>query len=97
MATARSTSSKPVRSKRVSKARSTRAKARSPKKLRQYLVDEKGRRTGVVLSIKEYEALLEAAEDLEDIRAADEARAEGGEPIPLEEVVARLRAQGKLR
>jgi hypothetical protein len=97
MATARSANSKQVRSKRVSKARSTRAKARSPKKLRQYLVDEKGRRTGIVLSIKEYEALLEAVEDLEDIRAADEARAEGGEPIPWEQVKAELRAEGKLR
>lgn len=40
---------------------------------------------------------MEAAEDLADLRAADEARAEGGEGIPLEEVEARLRAEGKLR
>jgi PHD/YefM family antitoxin component YafN of YafNO toxin-antitoxin module len=67
------------------------------KKSREYVVDEEGRRKAVLLPLEEYEALVEAAEDLEDIRAADEARAEGGEPVPLEEVEARLRAEGKLR
>jgi PHD/YefM family antitoxin component YafN of YafNO toxin-antitoxin module len=78
-------------------ATATKPKARSKKKQRQYLVDENGKRTGVVLSMKEYQALLEAAEDLADLRAADEARAEGGQGVPLEVVEARLRAQGKLR
>ena len=74
----------------------TRPKARTRKKQRQYLVDENGKRTGVVLSMREYKALLEAAEDLADLRAADEARAEGG-AIPWEQVKAELRAAGKLR
>jgi PHD/YefM family antitoxin component YafN of YafNO toxin-antitoxin module len=73
----------------------TRAKA--AKRPREYVVDEQGRRKAVLLPVEEYEALVEAAEDLHDIRAADEARAEGGEPIPLEEGEARLRAAGKLR
>lgn len=60
-------------------------------------MDEQGRRRAVILPIEEYEALLEALEDLEDLRAADEARAEGGEPVPLEVVEARLRAEDKLR
>ena len=64
---------------------------------KQFLVDEKGRRTAVVLPIAEYDRLVEADEDLADIRAADEARAEGGEPIPWERVKAELRAEGKLR
>jgi PHD/YefM family antitoxin component YafN of YafNO toxin-antitoxin module len=75
----------------------TKTRAARKKKTRQFIVDEKDRRVAVVLPIEEYERLLEAAEDLEDIRAADEARAEGGEPVPLEEVEARLRAEGKLR
>jgi len=75
----------------------TRVKGRPAKKSRQFVVDEKGERTAVILPIREYDALVEAAQDLEDIRAADEARAEGGEPIPLEVVEARLRAEGKLR
>jgi PHD/YefM family antitoxin component YafN of YafNO toxin-antitoxin module len=63
---------------------------------KQFLIDEKGRRTAVVLPIKEYERLLESDEDLADLRAADEARAEGGEDISLEEFEAQLRAEGKL-
>ncbi len=60
-------------------------------------MDEQGRRRAVIPPIEEYEALLEALEDLEDVRAADEARAEGGEPVPLEVVEGRLRAEDKLR
>ena len=69
---------------------------RTRRKLRQYLVDEKGRRTGVVLSLKEYEDLVEAAEQLDDIRYLEEAKAEEGEPIPWEQVKEELRAEGKL-
>ena len=71
--------------------------AKVAKKSRQYVVDEEGRRKAVLLPIDEYEALLAAAEDLEDIRAADEARAQAGEPVPWEQVKAELRAEGKLR
>ncbi len=63
----------------------------------QYLVDKDGKRTAVLLPIEVFEELVQAVEDLEDIQAADEARAEGGEPVPLEVVEARLRAEGKLR
>jgi len=69
---------------------------RTRRKLRQYLVDEKGRRLGIVLSIKEYEDLVEAAEQLDDIRYLEEAEAEQGEPIPWEQVKEELRAEGKL-
>jgi hypothetical protein len=54
---------------------------------RQFIVDEKGNRTAVVLDIKLYEELVEAWEDLDDIRAFDEAEAEGGEEIPFEQAV----------
>jgi len=75
----------------------TLAKTKPPKKTRQYLVDEKGQRTAVVLPIAEYEELIEAAEQLDDIRHLEKAKAEGGEPVPWEQVKAELRAQGKLR
>jgi hypothetical protein len=90
----RPASSGRARSKRGAQGRK---QVKTARKRRQYLVDEKGNRTGVVLPLKEYEALVAAAEDLEDLRAADEARAEGGEPVPLEVAEARLRASGKLR
>jgi hypothetical protein len=74
-----------------------RAKAAPAKKSRQYLVDEKGRRTGVVLSCEEYEELIEAAEQLDDIRHLEKAKAVRGAPVPWEQVTAELRAEGKLR
>jgi len=74
----------------------TKTKTKAKKAVRQYLVDEKGRRTAVVLPVEEYEALVEALEDLKDLRLAEEARAEGG-GVPWEQVKAELRAKGKLR
>ena len=62
----------------------------------QFVVDEKGRRTGVLLTLRQYQALLQRIEDLEDIQAAKEALAEGGEGIPWEEFERQLQAEGKL-
>lgn len=56
-----------------------------------YVTDENGERVGVLLDVKEYERLLDAVEDLSDLRAADEAlrEIESGEDevIPLDEAV----------
>ena len=55
-----------------------------------YVVDEAGKRVSVILDIEEYERLLGALEDLEDLRAADEAlrEIERGEDelVPWEQV-----------
>ncbi len=51
---------------------------------------------GVVLSMKEYDELVEAAEQIEDIRHLEEANKIKGKPIPWEQVKAKLRAEGKL-
>lgn len=60
-----------------------------------YVTDEKGERVGVILDVKEYEHLMEALEDLADLRAADEAlrEIESGEDevIPLEQAVREIR------
>ena len=65
----------------------------------QYLVDESGKRVGVVLGIEEYERMLEELEELEDIRAYDEAKAaiEKGEDeaIPLDQAMREIR-EGKV-
>jgi PHD/YefM family antitoxin component YafN of YafNO toxin-antitoxin module len=42
--------------------------------MERYITDTEGRRTAVVLDIEEYEALVEAAEDAEDVRAVDKVR-----------------------
>ncbi len=64
-----------------------------------YIVDENGKRVSVVLPIEEYERLIEALEDLEDIRLYDEAKAaqERGESevVPLEQAMQEIR-EGKV-
>ena len=51
----------------------------------QFLTDANGQRLSVVLSLAEYEAMMERLEDLEDI---EDARCTRDEPsVPFEEVV----------
>ncbi len=57
----------------------------------QFVIDAKGRKTGVILSMKRYEKLLE---DLHDLAIVAERRAE--KPVSLEEMKRRLKADGIL-
>ena len=59
------------------------AKLKTP----QFIVDESGNRTAVILDLQSYEELVEALEELEDIRAYDDAKASNEEPIPLEQAI----------
>lgn len=60
----------------------------------QYLTDEHGERTAVVLPISEYEELLEDLEDLADLAVIAQRR---NEPvISHEEVLAELKRDGLL-
>lgn len=52
-----------------------------------YVVDEKGKRVGVLLNIQDYEKLLEELEELDSIRAYDAAKASGDEAIPFNEAI----------
>jgi len=51
-----------------------------------FVTDAEGNRVAVLLDIEVYRKMLEAWEDLEDIRAYEEAEAANEELIPLEEV-----------
>jgi len=55
----------------------------------QYVIDSRGRKTGVLLSLERYERLLE---DLHDLAIIAERRDE--EPISLEELKRRLKSDG---
>ncbi len=55
----------------------------------QYTTDARGDQV-VVLKRDEFELLLEELEIRDDIRAAQEAEAEGGTPIPLEQMLAEM-------
>lgn len=52
-----------------------------------YLVDEKGRRVGVLLSPEQYEEVLRELEELAAIRAYDAAKAASDEVLPFEQAV----------
>jgi hypothetical protein len=49
----------------------------------QFVVNESGNRTAVLLGIERYSELLEAHDELESIRAYDEAKASNDEAIPF--------------
>jgi hypothetical protein len=53
----------------------------------QFVVDESGNRTAVLLDIRRYVELLEAQEELESIRAFDEAKASGDDTISLSQAI----------
>lgn len=57
----------------------------------QYVVDAKGKKTGVILSLERYEQLME---DLHDLAVVAERRDE--KPISLEEMKRRLKKDGIL-
>jgi hypothetical protein len=53
----------------------------------QFVVDESGKRTAVLLEIDRYSELVEAQEELEAIRAYDEAKASNDEAIPFSQAI----------
>jgi len=58
----------------------------------QFVTDEKGRKTAVLIDLKKHKALWE---DIQDVLVSQSRRNEKG--IPLEEVKADLIKRGKLR
>jgi PHD/YefM family antitoxin component YafN of YafNO toxin-antitoxin module len=61
----------------------------------QFMVNERGEKIAVVISIEEYDKILEELENLEDIRAYREAKASGEVGIPLEQALAEIRLNRK--
>jgi PHD/YefM family antitoxin component YafN of YafNO toxin-antitoxin module len=59
------------------------------------LLNRNGKQVGVVLSIKDYEKLMEEIEELNSIRAFDAARSSGETAIPFEQAVAEIESRGK--
>ncbi len=57
----------------------------------EYVVDEAGNRKAVLIPISEWNQLIELLEELEDIRAYDEAKKHPSKPIPFEQAVAQIR------
>ena len=62
---------------------------------RQFVVNERGEKIAVVISIEEYEKILEELEDLDAIREYEEAKALGETPVPFDEAIARIERHRK--
>lgn len=59
----------------------------------QYVVDQNGNRTAVLLDVKYYHELLEALDEIESIRAYDEAKASSDEVISFSEATEEIERQ----
>ncbi len=59
----------------------------------QYVVDEHQQRRGVLLTLAEWERILEELEELDDIRVYDSAKAGPQESIPFEEAVREMEGE----
>lgn len=53
----------------------------------EFLIDDQNRKKAVVIPFSEWEQILKDLEDLEDIRAYDEAKSQPSEPIPFEQAI----------
>jgi len=56
-----------------------------------YIVDEDGKKKAVVVPVAEWEQILDALEELDAIRAYDEAKGHPSEPIPFEQALREIR------
>ena len=56
----------------------------------QYVVDEKSQRQAVIVSVAEWEQILEKLEELDDIRAYDAAKAKSQESVSLDQALQEL-------
>ena len=59
----------------------------------QYVIDANGIRTAVLIDVEYYQKLLNALEEIESIRAYDEAKESGDETIPFEQAVREIENQ----
>ena len=59
----------------------------------QFVLDEHGNRTAVLMDLKRYVELLEAHEELEAVRAFDAAKASDDEVIPFSQAIREIEAE----
>ena len=52
-----------------------------------FVIDDEGNRVAVIVDIKQYRKLREAEEELDMIRAYDQAKESGDEKIPFDQAV----------
>jgi hypothetical protein len=57
----------------------------------QYLVDDDGNRSAVLVPMAEWQRVLDDLEDLDDIREYDDAKSRPSEPVRFEQAVKEIR------
>ncbi len=63
----------------------------------QYITDSAGKKISVVLSIKEFKAIMEELEELKDIRLYDEAKKSNEPSIPISDAFKMIEAKRKAK
>jgi len=56
----------------------------------QYITDTQGNKLSVILSIRDYEKIMDELEELEDIKAYDKAKARKSDPVPFDQAAKEL-------
>jgi hypothetical protein len=63
----------------------------------QYITDNEGKKISVVLPIKDFNAMMEDLEELEDIQLYDEAKKSNEPSIPINEAFKMIEAKRKVK
>jgi hypothetical protein len=63
----------------------------------QYITDNTGKKISVVLPIKDFDAIMEELEELEDIKLYDEAKKSNEPSIPIDEAFKMIEAKRKAK
>ena len=69
----------------------------SKKRADKFVYDEAGKLVGVILEPTRYRSLLSALEELDSIRAYDEAKASNDDVLDYEEAIAQIEGNPKTR
>jgi PHD/YefM family antitoxin component YafN of YafNO toxin-antitoxin module len=62
-----------------------------------YITDKTGKKISVVLPMKDFEAIMEELEELEDIRLYDEAKKSNEPSIPIDDAFKMIEAKRKAK
>lgn len=62
-----------------------------------YITDNTGKKISVVLPMKEFDAIMEVLEELEDIKLYDEAKKSNEPSIPLDDAFKMIEAKRKAK
>ncbi|MEI2822154.1 MAG: hypothetical protein V9F02_01865 [Chitinophagaceae bacterium] len=63
----------------------------------QYITDNSGKKISVVIPIKDFKAIMEGLEELEDIKLYDEAKKSNEPSIPIDDAFKMIEAKRKAK